>query len=105
MIEILALIAAVGGIGTRAKQRRVNEWVAGSLAVGGWVILLVVGNAVFGAGAVILRWLWVGAVYLFIELAHGAKKAGDTWRCPECRLYNDPGTLVCLCGFENPETS
>jgi len=44
-------------------------------------------------------------VYLFIELAHGAKKAGDTWRCPECRLYNDPGTLVCLCGFENPETS
>jgi hypothetical protein len=53
----------------------------------------------------LLRWLWLGAVYLYDELAHGRQRGSETWKCPDCTMFNDAGTLVCLCGYENPETA
>lgn len=105
MIEIIILVGAIGGIGARASQRRVDKTTAVGMAIGGWLALLLLGSLMPPPAGLFLRWLWLGGVYLFIELAHGGKKAGDTWQCPDCTMFNDPGTLVCLCGYENPETA
>ncbi len=105
MLELILLVGALGGIGARARQRRVNKTGAVATAFGGWLAISLAQTVMPQPAGLLLRWLWVGAVYLVIELAHGAKKAADTWQCPECTLFNDRGTLICLCGYENPETA
>lgn len=104
MLELIILVGAISGIGARASQRRVDKTTAVGMAIGGWLALALLGSLMPPPAGLLLRWLWLGGVYLFIELAHGGKKAADTWQCPDCKMFNDAGTLVCLCGYENPET-
>jgi hypothetical protein len=105
MLEIILFIFALGGLGARAQQRRVDRSFAVTIAAIGWIVFFLAGLLVLGPIGLVVRWLWVGAVYLFIELAHGRRRSSDTWKCPDCTMFNDPGTLVCLCGYENPETA
>ena len=69
----------------------------------GWVVFLLMSIAGIGLIGLLARWLWVGGVVLYVEKAHGGANAGETWRCPDCRLFNDAGTLTCLCGYDNPQ--
>lgn len=105
MIGLIILVGAIAGIGTRASQSHVDKTTAVGMAIGGWLALMLLGALMPPSAGLVLRWLWLGALYLFIELAHGGSKASGTWRCPERTMFNDPGTLVCLCGYENRETA
>ena len=105
MIEIILFIMAAGGIGARARQRRIDPKIATGVAIAGWAVFFLAGLVALGPVSLVLRWLWLGGVYLYIELAHGRRRASETWQCPDCRMFNDPGTLVCLCGYENPGTA
>jgi len=103
MLEILVLIGAAGALGSRAQQRGLSQgYVATAMA--GWAVFFVAGLAGLGFLSLILRWLWVGAVYLYIEqFAQGGARVASRWKCPDCTLFNDGGTLRCLCGYVHPD--
>ena len=105
VLEIVLFTAAIGAIGARAHQRRVSRRAAVATGVTGWGVFFVLGILGLGAIGLVLRWLWLGAVYLYVEWAPGRKRGSATWQCPECTMFNDPGTLTCLCGYENPEVA
>ena len=103
MLEILFLIGAVGAIGLRAQQRGTARTPFVAAALAGWGVLLLASVAGLGMVGLILRWLWIGGVYLYlIRFTHGGAKVEDRWQCPDCRLFNDAETLVCLCGYQHP---
>lgn len=104
MLEILFFLAALGGIGARAKQRGLGRttWVA--IAAAGWLLAFALSFTVLGPTGLFLRWVWLGVVYLLIQASHGrAKVSVGSWQCMDCRLFNDEGTLVCLCGYRHPD--
>jgi hypothetical protein len=102
LVEILTFaLAVVPAISTRAKQRGA-WWVPyTTAAVVGYTVIYLLG---LGWSGLLLRWLWVGVVYLVVEFlsAFGRKSAG-TWQCPDCLMFNDARTLRCLCGHPCPE--
>lgn len=105
MIEVLILISALGGIGVRAKQRGLSGVPYILVALLGWMILWFVGNILLGFAGLVLRWVWIGATYLYVErLTLRGAKVEDRWECPDCRLFNDGNTLRCLCGYRHPDT-
>ena len=106
MIEILILISALGAIGVRARQRGLSKLPYILVALSGWILLWFVGNMFLGFSGLVLRWLWVGATYLYIErLTRSGAKVEDRWECPECRMFNDGNTLQCLCGYAHPDAA
>ena len=104
MLEILIFLGVLGSIGSRAHQRGVNKATYIGAAAGGFFVILFLSAAGLGFAGLFLRWLWVGGVFLVLEKGtQGGQKIGDTWRCPDCLMFNDPGTLRCLCGHVHPE--
>ena len=100
MIEIVMLIIALAGIGDRAYRRGMPK--VGTMLVAGlgWGVIFVLSMVALGPAGLFLRWIWLAGVYVFVHL--GAK-VGDTWQCPDCRMFNDGGTLVCPCGHVHPD--
>ncbi len=104
MLEILLFIGALGGIGTRAHQRGLNRTAHVTAAAVGWILVFILSVTALGPVGVLLRWGWLGCVYVFVELSHGGAKVSDlSWQCPECTSFNEGSTLVCLCGYKHPE--
>jgi len=103
MLEILLFIGALGGVGTRAHQRGLNRTTYVGAAALGWILFFILSVIALGPAGLFLRWGWLGAVYLVVELSHGGAKVSDlTWQCPDCTSFNDGSTLVCLCGYRHP---
>jgi hypothetical protein len=102
VLEIFILIVVLGGLGSRATQRRLDRTLVIGTAAVGWVVILFVSAFALGPAGIILRWLWLGGVFLYVENSHGGVTVGDTWQCLDCRMFNDGGTLTCLCGYANP---
>ncbi len=104
MLELLIFIGALSGIGSRAQQRGLNRTNQVAAAGIGWAFFFILSVTILGPVGILFRWGWIGCVYLFIEMSHrGAKVSNDSWQCPDCRLFNDGRTLVCLCGYKHPE--
>ena len=84
MLELVGFfLIVVPALALRAQQRGVNR--------APYVVALIVGFAVFwvlsllglGLAAVVLRWIWVGGVFLVVEfLTNRGRKAAGTWQCP-----------------------
>ena len=74
MIEIFVLTGAVGGIASFARGRGGSPWVWGTLAVFGYVALLVV-SAITGNrypfAIWILAWGWIGLVAVYTRFILG----------------------------------
>lgn len=101
VIEILLLVGAVGGIATRARQRRMNPTTVTTVTIIGLVFFWLLGGLLLGMVGIFVYWGWLGAVWLYVENAHRDRRAGNlSWQCPECTAMNDPGTVVCLCGYD-----
>lgn len=104
MLEILVFISALGGLGARIQQRGLSKSKYIAIAATGWLFFLTLGLLYLGPIALPLRWGWILVIYAFIEMTHsGAKVSEETWRCPDCQLFNESRTLVCLCGYKHPE--
>ncbi len=105
MLEILVFLGALGGVGARAEQRGLDRTTYVGAAAAGWVLFFILGVTALGPLGLLLRWCWVGGVFVFVETSHGGAKVSDaSWQCPDCRLFNDGRTLVCLCGYRHPES-
>ncbi len=104
MIEIFILIGVLIAMSNRQKQRAVeSSYVA--VAGMGFGLLLLAGISI-GPIALVLRWMWVGGCYWALEnLSQEGQMIGETWKCPDCLQYNEPETLVCLCGYQHPEAN
>lgn len=102
MLEIFLLIMTIGAYRETAKRRGTKGWPFMVVGVLGWLILGNLGVLLFGPGLHwFLSWGWVGLTYLAIFLiGGGGRRRKDTWQCPDCRSYNPPSTLVCLCGHD-----
>jgi hypothetical protein len=106
MLELMAFfLIVVPAIAVRAKQRGVNRIPYVSAAIVGFLLFLILGFLGLGVVALVLRWIWVGGVYLVVEfLANRGRKASGTWQCPSCKMFNDLRTLSCLCGTTHEST-
>lgn len=126
MIGILILVLAVGWIARIARTRYASPWVFGSLAVIGFFAMPYVAATVLrrlffqqpaepSAGTIaaeflvaVSRWLWVGAIALYVSTVPGRGKAQPRgrWSCPGCGWLNEPASLKCdACGtpYDEPE--
>ena len=100
MLEILAFfLIVVPAVAVRAKQRGVSKTPYVTAMIAGFVLFLLLGLVGLGYVAMALRWAWVGGVFMFVEfLTNRGRKASGTWQCPNCQMFNDLRTVVCLCG-------
>jgi len=100
MLELAAFfLIVVPALAVRAKQRGVNKIPYMTAAIAGFVVFLVLGLLGLGIVALVLRWMWVGGVFLVVEfLTNRGRKASGTWQCPNCLMFNGLRTLSCLCG-------
>lgn len=106
MIEVLILISALGAIGVRARQRELSRVPYILVALFGWLGLWFVGQMFLGFTGLVVRWVWIGATYLYVErFTRKGAKVEELWECPECRLFNDGNTLQCLCGYTHPDAA
>lgn len=104
MIEILFLIGALAAFSETAKRRGTTGWPFILVGAIGWFFAGSIAAALAGPGpSMFFSWGWVGLTYASIFLiGGGGRRMKDTWRCPDCRLYNPPSTIVCPCGYEPP---
>ena len=112
MLEIVVLILTVPWFAVRARQRGLRGGLYLTLAIVGVVVLFFWGPVIVvllglhawippAIGSMALRWAWLGVLFLYLELlANRRRTAGESWMCPDCRLFNDPKTVVCSCGHE-----
>ena len=102
MIEIIALVIVLGAFRETAKRRGVKGWPFMVVGLLGWLLGEMLGAAVVGVGPnLLLAWGWIGLTYgsIFI-IGGGGRTMKESWQCPECRCYNSPSTIVCLCGYK-----
>ena len=106
MIEIIPLLLFLGAVHETAKRRGVKGWPFLVVGLVGWRLLRAFLPLVMAPGPdVLLAWSWVGLTYASIFLiGGGGRRMKDSWQCPDCRFYNTPTTLVCLCGYK-PEAT
>jgi hypothetical protein len=123
VIEIFILVLAVGWIARIARTRDTSPWVFGSLAVLGFFVFpfllaallrtlffdqLRLPSAATIAAQVFIamsRWLWVGAIALYVSRVPGRERVQPPgrWSCRGCGWLNDGASLKCdACG--NPCT-
>jgi hypothetical protein len=102
MLEIVILVIAVGGIATLARGRGTSPYLAGGVAVAGYVVLEFGGAFVVppGDGRLVLMvagWAWVGLVALFVRFVIGAgkPKPDGKWSCANCNYLNNASSIVC----------
>jgi hypothetical protein len=102
MAEIIVLLIVFGAFLETAKRRGVTGWPFIIVGVLGWLVINIVGAAAVTAGPrILLAWVWIGMTYVSIFLiGGGGRRMKESWQCPECRFWNSPATLVCLCGYD-----
>ena len=100
MIELLFLIGAMGAINEIAKKRGASGWPYVVAGVLGWFFAGTISAAALGPGPnIFFAWGWVGLCYAAVFLLTGdGRRLPSSWQCPQCRMFNDPTTLICPCG-------
>jgi hypothetical protein len=105
MFLIIFLIIATGGISAYARGRGGNPLVWGGIAVGGYVLAVLVVPATFGvspdsderywfmAGGL----AWMGAVAFCARflLGRSRMKSSRMWTCPNCKYLNQHYAVIC----------
>ena len=106
MLELVGFFfLVVPALALRAQQRDVNKVSYVVALIGGFASFSFLGLLGLGLAAVVLRWIWIGGVFLVVEfLTNRGRKAAGTWQCSNCRMFNDLRTLKCGCGtrYEPP---
>jgi hypothetical protein len=102
MIEIIALVVVMAGLARFARGRGVKPAVAIGVAVGGYLILVILlGQLIRGPNArwIILAtaWAWVGIVVFYVRFVVGARRPTPDrdWVCQSCMYPNGSHAVVC----------
>ena len=102
MIEIIALVAAMAALARFARGRGVRPAVAISIAVVGYLAILLVGKSLVSTRngwwlVVACAWAWVGLVVAYVRFIVGANRAKPDrdWVCKECMYPNGQHAVVC----------
>ena len=97
MIEIVGFIMVLVAMSDEAKKRGRDP--AGFLLLtGAGYTLLLFAN--LGGPGLIFRWIWVAVCWAIVVSGNAGNTVAEiSWQCPDCRLYNEPSTLRCHCGF------
>ena len=106
MIEILLLIAALGGIASFARGRGVSPVAVGAVVLGGFVVIRLASMMLaitddFRLALATAAWAWVGLVASFVRFVIGAGRPRPTrsWACKSCLYTNGRHAVVCeACG-------
>jgi hypothetical protein len=100
MLEILAFIGILSAIGSRARQRGATNHIFVITTGVGFIVLYLLSIAILGYIGFLLRWLWLGIMFIGVKHATArGRKVEESWRCPDCTMFNDSSTLRCLCGY------
>lgn len=102
MLQILLLIGCLAAFRETAKRRGTKAWPFIVVGAVGWLLSREIAFLMFGPGPhILVSWGWVAVTYVSIFLiGGGGRRMKETWQCPECRGFNPPTTLVCLCGYD-----
>lgn len=102
ILEILFLIGCLAAFRETAKRRRTKAWPFILVGALGWLLSRTIICPLIGVGpGILVSWAWVAVSYASIFLiGGGGRRMKESWRCPECRGFNPPTTLVCLCGYD-----
>lgn len=105
MFVIVGLIAAISAVVTMARRRGTDVVLWGGLALGGYLILSVLGAGIlkikqlddYLVFAEVAGWLWIGVIFLYVRFGIGASKpkSWGMWTCGECKYLNASNAIVC----------
>jgi len=106
MIELIFLLITLGVIRQIAERRGSNGWLFAAVTLVGYIVVSIAATRLLGSGPNILACLaWLGLCFLAaFVLTGGGRRLSSSWQCPDCRLHNEPTTLVCPCGYRYPQT-
>jgi len=102
MFEIIALVIAVTAVASLARGRGKSPFVAGCVAVVGYVSIVYGGSTVAPPGdarlaLMVAGWVWIGLVagYLRFVVGIGKPKPDGRWNCANCNYLNNASSIVC----------
>ena len=102
MIEIIAVVLVVATLARFARGRGVKPWLAISVAIAGYLgIILVAGALMRGPNArwIVLAgaWAWIGVVVAYVRFVVGSGRAKPErdWVCSSCMYPNGAHAVVC----------
>lgn len=102
MLEIIGLVISVTAIAGFARGRGASPLLFGSLAVGGFFLIRMLGMAAgfTGDGALlmtVLSWAWIGAVAFTARFLVGAGRPQPSglWICSNCHTTNGEHAVIC----------
>lgn len=104
MIELLLVIPAVWAIVARARKRAVDETWFAVVPLVVWIVSFALQATGMAPPivALIARWGTVACSWIAVELATPSTSLME-WQCPECRAFNEPGALTCVCRRVRPD--
>ncbi len=112
MMEILILIVVIPGIAAYARGRGASPWIAGTVALGGHVLIrIAIGYVGRSTDALIVAlvasYAWLAAVAAYYRFMVGRSRPQPTgiWLCRNCSYTNKAYALSCeACGkpWETP---
>ncbi len=101
----MAVVLVTSAIATYARGRGGSPWLWGSVAVGGYVLLvygliLAAGSGPLSGWRIELLaagWAWMGLVALYTRYGLGARQLnpGSMWTCTNCKYLNGRHAVIC----------
>jgi len=102
MLELVGLAIAVTAISALARGRGASPILAGSVAVGGYVLILFGGMFFVPRGEarillLVIAWAWIAVVAGYLRFVVGARlpKPDSKWNCSNCRYLNNASSVIC----------
>jgi hypothetical protein len=102
MLEIIGLVIAATAIAGLARGRGASPLFMGSIAVGGYLLILFGGTFFVprGEGRALLlipAWAWIAVVAGYVRFVVGARmpKPDGKWNCSNCRYLNNASSVIC----------
>jgi hypothetical protein len=106
MLEILILLVVIPGIAALAKGRGADRWLAGSIALCGFLAIRL-GSQLFVTSSdgllfsIVAAWIWIACVAVWYRFMVGTRRPQPTgmWLCTNCTYTNKQYALSCAaCG-------
>jgi len=102
MLELIGLAIVVTGISALARGRGASPVLAGSIAVGGYVLIRIVAMFLVASDdarllLLVLGWAWIAVVAGYFRFVVGRRlpKPDSKWNCSNCRYLNNASSVVC----------
>ena len=106
MLAIIGLVIAATGIASLARGRGAQPFVAGGLAVTGYIAIVYVAPFFLPTAfrtedapwiLLLCGWIWVALVagYVRFVIGFSKPKPDGYWKCSNCSFLNNPSSIIC----------